>query len=132
MEHPVNYVGYVFTAASYARHTIKHEPVPDRKQITSLQKTVFYEKVLKKNSWWSPVTDRPFYPFTVRRDGAITVRKADLDDVPEGNGKSLDRHPRDCRGGVQASRPDGRQGARVGWPRHRADARVHDREARLL
>merc|ERR1712137_384271 len=74
--------------APYAVHTIKLEPVPDRKQVTALKKSLFYEKVLKKNSWWINSANEPYQPFTMRRDGAITVKKADLDDVPEGNGKS--------------------------------------------
>ena len=72
MEPPANYVGYKFTAAPYAEHTITHMPVPDRKQVNAIKKGLVYEKVLKKNGWWDQVNDLPYLPFTMRGDGAIS------------------------------------------------------------
>ena len=89
MEHPANYVGYEFTAAPYAEQKIVHEPVPDRKQIIAIGKSVFYQSTLKRHGWWDDGEDEPRPPFKMRADGAITVRKADLDDTPDGDhGKS--------------------------------------------
>jgi hypothetical protein len=87
MEHPANYVGYEFTAAPYAERTILHEPVPDRKQIIAIGKSVFYQKKLKQYGWWDTVQDVPGLPFKERKDGAITVRKAELDDKKDGDGR---------------------------------------------
>ena len=83
-----NYVGYPFTAMPYAERTIKHVPVPERKQITAIKKTVLYKKVLQQNDWWDNSEDKPMPPFQVRTDGAIWVRKNDLDDAVEGGEKS--------------------------------------------
>jgi len=88
MEHPANYVGYPFTAAPYAERTIVHMPVPDRKQIVAIAKTPLYIEVLKKHSWWDVAGNRPMEPFKKRADGAITVRKAELDEIEEGGGVS--------------------------------------------
>lgn len=88
MEHPGNYVGYEFTAAPYAERKIKHEPVPDRKQITAIKKGLLYPEVLKRNSWWDTAHDQPMPPFRRRADGAIVVFKRDLTDIEEGNDKS--------------------------------------------
>ena len=84
MQHPSNYVGYPFTAAPYAERTIKHEPVPDRKQIYAIAKTALYQGVLKAYDWWDTINDEPMPPFKTRNDGAITVMKRQLDDVVQG------------------------------------------------
>jgi len=88
MAHPSNYVGYSFTKAEYAERTILHEPVPDRKQIIAIKKAPIYEAVLKKHDWWDNELNEPMPPFKRRADGAITVKKADLDDIEEGGDKS--------------------------------------------
>jgi len=91
MEHPSNYVGYEFTAAPYAERTIKHEEVPDRKQIMAIQKTPIYRAVLTRYGWWDVENDKPMEPFYTRMDGAITVRKKDLDDIKEYGDKSSEQ-----------------------------------------
>ena len=88
MEHPANYVGYEWTAAPYAQVTIQHAPVPDRKQLNQIAKTVFYNEILKANDWLD-ANDEPMMPFKRRADGVITVTKKDLSDIPwSGKGKS--------------------------------------------
>ena len=84
MQHPSNYVGYPFTAAPYAERTVKHEAVPDRKQIHAIAKTALYQGVLKAYDWWDTLNDAPMPPFKTRTDGAITVMKRHLDDVVQG------------------------------------------------
>ena len=67
--------------------TIQHAPVPDRKQLNQIAKTVFYNEILKANDWLD-ANDEPMMPFKRRADGVITVMKKDLSDIPEGGGKS--------------------------------------------
>ena len=83
-----NYVGYSFTAMPYAERVITHEPVPDRKQITAIKKTVLYQKVLKEYGWWDMAENKPMPPFQVRADKAIWVPKALLSDIVEEGEKS--------------------------------------------
>ena len=124
MAHPSNYVGYEFTSKEYAERTIKHEPVPDRKQIAAIKKATFYEMVLKEHDWWDVANDAPVLPFKRRADGAITVKKADLDDIEEGGDKSsreiaeiVDRTQRESsRRGDKVLESDGVDAANLAVP----------------
>jgi len=83
MEHPSNYVGYSFNAASYAERNIEHACVPDRKQITAIKKTPIYREVLSSYGWWDTPNDKPMLPFKRRADGAIVAPKKELSDLRE-------------------------------------------------
>eukprot|EP00966_Prymnesium_polylepis_P242681 5612146-Prymnesium_polylepis.1 len=57
----------------------------------AIQKTPIYRAVLTRYGWWDVENDKPMEPFYTRMDGAITVRKKDLDDIKEYGDKSSEQ-----------------------------------------